>query len=177
MPQVCSCGGDRIYRSEYNPGLRRTGGGVELAEEIDPELLPHIKVKFEALGFSILDDKRSRIIEQIKTGIVQFLYNEKELNRNLSGSISEAVGYDYHYLSALFSEIENTTIEKFFIARKIEHVKELLVYDELSIKEIAYRMNYSSAAHLSNQFKKITGLSPGHYKRIGLTKRKHLDEV
>ena len=96
---------------------------------------------------------------------------------NLSDLLSDALHHDYNYLSGLFSEVEGTTIERYYIAQKIERVKELLVYDELSLSEIAYLLNYSSAAHLSNQFKKVTGLSPSHFKKIGTDRRKPIDKV
>ena len=96
---------------------------------------------------------------------------------NLSDYISDKLHHDYNYISNLFSEIEDTTIEKYFIAQKIERVKELLVYDELTLNEIAFKLNYSSVAHLSSQFKKVTGLTPSHFKQIKTTKRKPLDEV
>src|SRR5699024_5267921 len=100
-----------------------------------------------------------------------------EININLSDFISDKLHYEYNYLSTVFSEIEGRTIEKYFIAQKIEKVKELLVYDELSLSEIAYKLGYSSTAYLSNQFKKVTGLTPSHFKKIKENKRKSLDEV
>jgi transcriptional regulator, AraC family len=104
-------------------------------------------------------------------------YNNNDLKVNLSDYISEKLHHDYNYISNLFSEIEGTTIEKYFIAQKIERVKELLVYDELTLNEIAFKLNYSSVAHLSSQFKKVTGLTPSHFKQIKTNKRKPLDEV
>lgn len=137
-----------------------------------------LKERLEALGFEIIDDKKSRTIEQIKNIIIKLVQEQNnELKTNLSELLSRELLHDYSYLSNLFSEIEGTTIEKYFIAQKIEKVKELLVYDELSLSEIAFRLNYSSAAYLSNQFKKVTGLTPGHFKKIGQDKRKALDEV
>ncbi|HTO15080.1 MAG TPA: AraC family transcriptional regulator [Edaphocola sp.] len=130
------------------------------------------------LGFEIIDDKRSRTIEQIKKIIIDLVHNKDyELNINLSEILSKKLFHDYNYLSNIFSEVEGTTIEKYYIAQKIERVKELLVYDELSLSEIAYQLNYSSVAYLSNQFKKITGLTPSHFKKIGSQKRKPLDKV
>ena len=104
-------------------------------------------------------------------------YNNNDLKVNLSDYISDKLHHDYNYISNLFSEIEGTTIEKYFIAQKIERVKELLVYDELTLNEIAFKLNYSSVAHLSSQFKKVTGLTPSHFKQIKTNKRKPLDEV
>ncbi|RQP07654.1 MAG: AraC family transcriptional regulator [Chryseobacterium sp.] len=130
------------------------------------------------LGFEIIDDKKSRMIEQIKNIIIELVHHRDNDNKaNLSEILSNKLHHDYNYLSSLFSEVEGTTIEKYFIAQKIERVKELLVYDELSLSEIAFRLNYSSVAYLSNQFKKVTGLTPSHFKQIRADKRKPLDEV
>ncbi|WP_158861110.1 helix-turn-helix domain-containing protein [Lunatibacter salilacus] len=130
------------------------------------------------LGFQVIDDKKSRIIEQIKNIIIDLVhYQNNEAKTNLSDILSEKLNHDYNYLSNLFSEVETTTIEKYFIAQRVEKVKELLVYDELSLSEIAYRLNYSSVSYLSNQFKKVTGLTPSHFKQIREDKRKPLDKV
>ena len=130
------------------------------------------------LGFEVIDDKKSRIIEQIKNVIINLVhYEDNNLKSNLSDVLSKKLNHDYNYLSSLFSEVESTTIEKYFIAQKIEKVKELLVYDELSLSEIALQLNYSSVAYLSNQFKKVTGLTPSHFKQIREDKRKPLDKV
>lgn len=131
-----------------------------------------------ALGFQLIDDKKSRAIEKIKNIIIELVhYQDSEVKTNLSVLLSNKLHRDYNYLSNLFSEVEGTTIEKYFIAQKIEKVKELLVYDELSLSEIAFRLNYSSVAYLSNQFKKVTGLTPSHFKQIKDKKRQPLDEV
>ena len=126
----------------------------------------------------MIDDKKSRIIEKIKNIIIDLVHHQdNEAKTNLSDVLSNELHHDYNYLSNLFSEVEGTTIEKYFIAQKIERVKELLVYDELSLSEIAFQLNYSSVAYLSNQFKKTTGLTPSHFKQIKEEKRKPLDEV
>lgn len=131
-----------------------------------------------SLGFEIIDDKKSRIIEKIKNTIIDIVHKQNsEIKKNLSIVLSEQLKLDYNYLSNLFSEIEGITIEKYFIAQRIEKVKEMLVYDELSLSEIAFLLNYSSVAYLSNQFKKVTGLTPSHFKRIREVKRKPLDYV
>lgn len=131
-----------------------------------------------ALGFEIIDDKKSKIIEKIKNLIIEVVHRQNNaIKTNLSDLLSDKLHQDYNYLSNLFSEVEGQTIEKYFIAQKIEKVKELLVYDELSLSEIAFRLNYSSAAYLSNQFKKVTGLTPSHFKKVGEQKRKPLDEI
>src|SRR5690606_15060985 len=130
------------------------------------------------VGFELIDDRKSRIIEQIKTAIIELVHHRESDNKyNLSEVLSHTLNHDYSYISNLFSEVEGTTIEKYFIAQKIEKVKELLVYDELTLSEIAHRLNYSSVAYLSNQFKKVTGLTPSHFKKIKEDKRKPLDKV
>lgn len=130
------------------------------------------------LGFEVMNDKKSVVIEKIKSIIINLVHQQdNKLSFNLSEILSSELGRDYGALSRLFSEVEGRTIEKFFIAQKIERVKELLVYDELTLSEIAYQLNYSSVAHLSNQFKKVTGLTPSFFKQIKDNKRKSLDEV
>ncbi len=156
---------------------------VELGEvELDRELTDKEKLQFseqlQKLGFSLIDDKKSRLIERIKTLIIELVHRQNnELAINLSDYLKDHVNHDYHYLSALFSEVEGTTIEKYFIAQKIEKVKELLVYDELSLSEIADLLNYSSVGYLSSQFKKVTGFTPSHFKQIKEKKRKSLDQI
>ncbi len=130
------------------------------------------------LGFELIDDKKSRVIEKIKNVIIDLVHHQDNNTKtNLSDVLSSQLHHDYNYLSNLFSEVEGTTIEKYFIAQKIEKVKELLVYDELSLSEIAFRLNYSSVAYLSNQFKKVTGLTTSYFKQIREDKRKPLDKV
>ena len=153
-------------------------GEVMLAKEPTPEEKSNLDKVLVPLGFEIIDDKKSRIIEQIKNIIIDLVHHQdNDIKTNLSGVLSSKLYYDYNYLSNLFSEVEGTTIEKYFIAQKIEKVKELLVYDELSLSEIAFRLNYSSVAYLSNQFKKVTGLTPSHFKQIKADKRKPLDSL
>ena len=166
--------------------LDKLGVGVKsikLGEVIlEKELTSHEKESLDKilldLGFEIIDDKKSRIIEKIKNLIINLVHHQdSETKINLSELLSNELHHDYNYLSNLFSEVEGTTIEKYFIAQKIEKVKELLVYDELSLSEIAFRLHYSSVAYLSNQFKKVTGLTPSHFKKIRKDRRKPLDEV
>ncbi len=153
-------------------------GEVTLDNHLTPEYRQKIEDVFVPLGFEVIDDKKSLIIEKIKNVIIDLVHHkEQDLKTNLSDVVSEELNHDYNYLSNLFSEIEGTTIEKYFIAQKIEKVKELLVYDELSLSEIALRLNYSSVAYLSNQFKKVTGLTPSHFKQVKEEKRKPLDKV
>ncbi|WP_417784684.1 helix-turn-helix domain-containing protein [Tenacibaculum sp.] len=153
-------------------------GEVILEKELTSDEKERIDKILLDLGFEIIDDKKSRIIEKIKNLIINLVHHQdSETKVNLSDLLSNELHHDYNYLSNLFSEIEGTTIEKYFIAQKIEKVKELLVYDELSLSEIAFRLHYSSVAYLSNQFKKVTGLTPSHFKKIRKDRRKPLDEV
>jgi AraC-like DNA-binding protein len=153
-------------------------GEVELTESISDDHLVQLSTALRSIGFAMADDRKSRIIEKIKNMIIALVHHAKEpLKVNLSDYIASQLNYDYNYLSHLFSEIQGTTIEQYFIAQKIERVKELLVYDELSLSEIAYQLGYSSVGHLSNQFKKVTGLTPTYFKNIRSDKRKPLDEV
>ena len=153
-------------------------GEVELEKALSAEEKSKLAESLTKLGFELIDDKKSRMIEKIKTIIIRLVHHqENDAKANLSDMLSKELHHDYPYLSNLFSDVEGTTIEKYFIAQKIEKVKELLVYDELSLSEIAFRLNYSSVAHLSSQFKKITGLTPSHFKQIREDKRKPLDKV
>ncbi|MBX3254428.1 MAG: helix-turn-helix transcriptional regulator [Chitinophagaceae bacterium] len=154
-------------------------GEVETPQTPDDEKLRQLQLAFTAVGFSLIDDRKSRVIEHIKKIIIAYARNEEggTPTQNLSEILSAALHYDYNYLSNLFSEIEGTTIEKYLIAQKIERVKELLVYDELTLNEIAWQLGYSSTAHLSNQFKKVTGLTPSHFKQVKENKRRSLDEI
>jgi AraC-like DNA-binding protein len=159
--------------------LQVTLGEVLLAEETLPaEVLENLGEALKALGFELLDDKRKKLIEQVKTLIIELVhYKEEQPTLKYSELIAEKLHHDYSYLSKLFSEVTGTTIEQFTILQKIERVKELLVYDESNLNEIAFQMGYSSAAHLSAQFKKVTGLTPSHFKKSGGLQRKPLDQV
>lgn len=153
-------------------------GEVEIESPLSSAQSTALNDNLKALGFEILDDKKNRIIEQIKNHIIQLVhYQNNQSKLNLSDFLSHELNLDYNYLSALFSEIEGTTIEKYFILQKIEKVKELLAYNELSLSEIADQLNYSSVAYLSNQFKKITGLSPSDFKKTSSNKRNALDKL
>ncbi|MBS1650527.1 MAG: helix-turn-helix transcriptional regulator [Bacteroidetes bacterium] len=153
-------------------------GEVLFAKELTPEEKANLDSVLIPLGFEVIDDKKSRLIEKIKSIIIHLVHHQdNNAKTNLSDVLSQQLHHDYNYLSNLFSEVEGTTIEKYFIAQKIEKVKELLVYDELSLSEIADRLNYSSVAYLSNQFKKVTGLTPSYFKQIKEDKRKPLDEI
>jgi AraC-like DNA-binding protein len=154
-------------------------GMVEILEDITDEQRELLNKNLLKSGLELLDDKKSILIEKIKTVIVEMIhYNNDELPiENYSDYISEKVGQDYTYLANAFSEVKGITIQHFIIIHKIEKVKELLIYDELSLTEISYKLHYSSVAHLSNQFKKITGLSPSFYKNLKNQRRKNLEDL
>lgn len=153
-------------------------GEVEIGNEPTTGQMEQLNNALKGLGFEMIDNKKVRTIEKIKNAIIRLVHETGDKNKiNLSAYITSQVNQDYNYLSNLFSEVEGTTIEKFFIAHKIEKVKELLVYDELSLSEIADRLGYSSVAYLSNQFKKITGLTPSYFKSLKENKRRNIDEL
>jgi AraC-like DNA-binding protein len=129
-------------------------------------------------GLELMDDKKSILVEKIKSVIVELVhYNDEQIKINLSDYLSDKLSHNYTYLANLFSEVKGTTIEQFYLAHKIEKVKELLVYDELNLTEIAYKLHYSSVAHLSNQFKKMTGLTPSHFKNLRHKRRGTLENM
>lgn len=154
-------------------------GEVLLSNPIEDAAKEMLNEKLKAEGFEIIDDRKSQIISQIKKFIVEYVQNldQKGEKINLSKYLSENLHYDYTYLSSLFSSVEGQTVEKYLILQKIERAKELLVYDELTLSEISYKLGYSSVAHLSNQFKQVTGLTPTHFKSIGAAKRISLDSI
>lgn len=142
-------------------------GMVETKAPISDQEYSDLNLSLKRVGLEILEDKRSILIDKIKNVLIEMVhYNEEYPKFNYSDYISEKLGYDYTYLSNIFSEVKGITIQQFIILHKIERVKEMLLYDDLNLTEISYRMNYSSVSHLSNQFKKITGLTPSYYKRI-----------
>ncbi len=153
-------------------------GEAELRNNPGKDELETLNKRLKNLGFELIDDKKARIIEKIKNHIVELVHHsEHSLKINLSHYLADKLHYDYTYLSNLFSEVEATTIEKYFIAQRIERVKELLVYNELSLSEIADALGYSSVAYLSSQFKKVTGLTPTFYKSLKERKRKNIEEL
>lgn len=153
-------------------------GVVDLREEITQAQHDQLKVRLLKSGLELLDDKRSILIERIKNVITEMIHYSDELpTQNYSDYISEKLGYDYTYLSNTFSEVKGITIQQFIIVHKIERVKELLLYDELNLTEISYKLHYSSVAHLSNQFKKITGLSPSFYKKLKQQRKCNLENL
>jgi len=153
-------------------------GEAEIREEISAEQLATLSEALEKSGLKLMDDKKNILVEKIKTIIIELVhYNDEQIKINLSDYLSEKLNYNYTYLANLFSEAKGASIEQFYLAHKIEKVKELLVYDELNLTEIAWKLHYSSVAHLSNQFKKITGLTPTHFKSLKSQKRHDLGDV
>lgn len=155
-------------------------GEVELAAPLKPTERTVLDQGLRDLGFELIDDKRTRIIEKVKNTVIALVRADAESplrKEKFSVVIAREVGMDHSTLSKLFSEVEGTTIEQFLIAQRVERAKELLVYDELTLSEIAYQLGYSSPQHLSTQFRKVTGLTPSHFKRIGAERRKPLDQV
>ena len=168
----------RVFEDLGYPPVRISLGEVETARSIQEDEINELRKALDNYGFELIDDTKSRIIEKIKNLVVQSVHhNNEELKVNYSEYIESHLNRDYAYLSSLFSEVEGTTIEKYIILQKIERVKELLVYDELTLSEIAFKMGYSNVAYLSNQFKKVTGLTPSHFKQVKENKRKPLDEI
>jgi AraC-like DNA-binding protein len=142
-------------------------GETEIMEELSAEQRYILSTSLKDIGLELLDDKKNIMVERIKSIIIELVhYNEDQIKTNLSDYLSEKLNHNYTYLSNLFSEIKGTTIEKYYLSNKIERVKELLVYDDLNLTEIAWKLHYSSVAHLSNQFRKMTGLTPSHFKNL-----------
>lgn len=153
-------------------------GEVEVMEDLTADQLEILNDGLKKTGLELIDDKNSILVEKIKTTIIELVhYTDQQIKINLSDYLSQKLDHNYTYLSNLFSEIKGTTIEKYYLSHKIEKVKELLVYDEMNLTEIAYKMHYSSVAHLSNQFKKMTGLTPSHFKSLKNKRRNLLGDV
>ena len=153
-------------------------GEVEIEGDLSKEQLSELNTSLKSLGFEIIDDKKSQTIERIKNAIVTLVHHtDHEIKTNLSAFISSQLHQDYNYLSNLFSEVEGTTIEKYFISQRVEKAKELIMYDELTLSEIAEQLGYSSVSYLSNQFKKVTGFTPSYFKSLKEYKRKNIEEL
>lgn len=153
-------------------------GEVEIMENLSEEEWERVKTALFSVGFELIDDKRSVLIERVKNTIIEMIYHSNEvIKTKFSHYLSRKLNYNYTYLANLFSEVQGITIEQFIISHKIEKIKELIIYGELNITEIAWKMNYSSVAHLSNQFKKIVGLPPSHFKQLKEKKRRPIDEI
>ena len=166
-----------LENAGYHP-LQVQLGEAEIKEDLSREQKDKIGSRLNDLGFELIDDSRGMLIEKIKNTIIQLVHHSREnLTVNYSDYIASKLNREYGYLSGLFSEVEGTTIEKFIIHQKIEKVKELLVYNELTLSEIADQMGYSSVAYLSGQFRKVTGLTPSHFKQIKENKRQPIDKV
>lgn len=153
-------------------------GEADILENISTKQHDQFRDALLKSGLELMDDKKSVLIQRIKNIIIELVhYSEEPLTIKFSEFLSQKLNHEYTYLANLFSEVQGTTIEKFFITHKIERVKELLVYDELNLTEIAYLMHYSSVAHLSTQFKKITGLTPSHFKQLRDKRRSMLEDM
>jgi len=153
-------------------------GVVEIMENINATKRELLKTGLLEVGFELMDDKRAILIEKIKNIIVEMVHHsDTNIKINFSDYLSEKLDHNYTYLANLFSEVQGTTIEQFIISHKVERIKELMIYGELNITEIAWKMGYSSVAHLSSQFKKVTGLSPSHFKQLKDKRRTSIEEI
>lgn len=153
-------------------------GVVEIMETISPEKRELLKANLIDSGLELMDDKRAILIEKVKNVIIEMIHHSEEpIKVTFSEYLSDKLNQNYTYLANLFSEVQGMTIEQFMILHKVERIKELIIYDELNITEIAWKMNYSSVAHLSTQFKKVTGLSPSHFKLLKDKRRNPIEEL
>ena len=153
-------------------------GTVEVFEDITPDQRTQLRAALLTSGLELMDDQKAILIEKVKNIITEMIHFSDELPKiNFSDLVSEKLGYDYTYLANIFSEVKGITIEQYIIANKIERVKELILYDELNLTEISYKLNYSSVAHLSNQFKKVTGLTPTFYKQLRQKRKGNLEDL
>lgn len=153
-------------------------GMVEILQDITEEQREQLKINLLKSGLELLEDQRSILIERVKNIVTEMVHYSDELpDTNYSDYISKKMGHDYTYLSNIFSEVKGITIQQYIILNKIERVKELLLYDELNLTEISYKLHYSSVAHLSNQFKKVTGLSPSYYKKLKQKRMSNLENL
>ena len=153
-------------------------GEIEIMEDLSPEQREELKIALLNSGFELMDDKKAVLIEKIINVIIEMVHHTTELIKiNFSDYLSEKLNHDYTYLSNMFSEVKGITIQQFIIIHKVEKIKELLLYDELNLTEISYKLNYSSVSHLSNQFKKITGLTPSHFKKLKDKRRIPIEEL
>jgi AraC-like DNA-binding protein len=170
---------EQVFNSEGVQPLKVILGEVHLAKEPGAKQLEKINEKLLEYGFSVIDDKKAQLISRIKSEIIKWIqdYNFQTVPLKFSAYIERELKKDYTYLTNLFSEVEGQKIEQYMILQRIEKVKELLVYDELNLTEIAEKTGFSSSAHLSGQFKKVTGLTPSHFKKIKENKRKPIDEL
>lgn len=153
-------------------------GEAELMDELSEEQRTELNIRLKRSGLELLEDRKSILVEKIKNVIIELVhYTEDQIKVNLSDLLTEKLNYDYTYLANLFMEVKGTTIEQFFIFHRIERAKEFLVYDQLNLTEISYRLHYSSVAHLSGQFKKVTGLTPSEFKKLKTIRRATIENV
>ena len=152
-------------------------GETEIMEDLSTEQRNNLSISLKNIGLELMDDKINILVEKVKTAIIELVhYTDHQIKMNISDYLSEKLNYNYTHLSSLFSEVKGTTIEKFYLAQKMEKVKELLISDDISLTDIAFKLHYSSVAHLSNQFKRMTGLTPSHFKNFK-PKRSYVSEV
>lgn len=176
----CVMAVEDILKNESIPFQNVTFGEIHLTGELSQEQKDRLASRFDKVGFELIDNRSSALIEKVKQLVIKRARNEvdeKERKIKLSNYLSDNVNHEYTYLSSLFSSIEGRTIENYFIEQRIEKAKELLIYGQLTLSQIAFDLEYSSTAHLSAQFKKITGLTPSHFKEIGVSKRRSLDNI
>ena len=176
----CQLAVEGVLNQSAIPFEKVINGEIHLQDKISHKQYEHLKNGLTAIGLELINDRMTEVIEKIKQHVIKKARNEipeKESKIKLSSYLSNHLNLEYTYISSLFSSIEGRTIENYFIEQRIEKVKELLVYNEYSLSQIAFELEYSSVAHLSNQFKKITGLTPSHFKKIGSSRRKLLDEI
>jgi AraC family transcriptional regulator len=176
----CILAVEGILQNEKIPFQKVGFGEIYLLEELLQHQKEQLSKKLTSIGFELIDNYTGGLIEKIKNLVIKKARNEvdeKESKTKLSNYLSENVNHEYTYLSSLFSSVEGRTIENYFIEQRIEKAKELLVYGQLTLSQIAFELDYSSTAHLSSQFKKITGLTPTYFKDIGIAKRKSLDKI
>jgi AraC family transcriptional regulator len=169
---------ENILRENQIPYNTVSLGEVDLGRNLSKEEIKSIQTSLHKVGFELIETRVNKIIEDIKQAVLEYInLGLDSQNQKLSSFITKSISYDYSYLSDLFSSVEGKTIEQYFILQRIEKVKELLVYDQLSLTEISYQTGFSSVHHLSSQFKKVTGLTPSHFKKIGIERRKSLDQL
>jgi AraC family transcriptional regulator len=169
---------ENILRENQIPYNTVSLGEVDLERNLSKEEIKSIQTSLHKVGFELIETRVNKIIEDIKQAVLEYInLGLDSQNQKLSSFITKSISYDYSYLSDLFSSVEGKTIEQYFILQRIEKVKELLVYDQLSLTEISYQTGFSSVHHLSSQFKKVTGLTPSHFKKIGIERRKSLDQL
>ncbi|MCW5908008.1 MAG: helix-turn-helix transcriptional regulator [Chitinophagales bacterium] len=178
--QRCIMSIEDVLKKAHVPYSHVLLGEIHLQEKLSEEQKRVIQKALAGLGFEMIDSHQSALIEKIKFHVIKKARREldtKENKQNLSVYLSDKLHYEYTHLSSVFSSVEGRTIENFFIEQRIEKAKELLIYAQMTLTEIAVELDYSSTAHLSSQFKKITGLTPSHFKHVGTAKRKALDKV